>query len=175
MSKSMLKMQDTVERAFRFPRAFPSGDQHSPMYRYSPATRGEFILLIDDSPTIRRVVEMLLRQEGYEIRSFHDGIDAMKWYAKPEARTPDLMLVDLGLPKIDGYDVIQKFKAKPRFANTVCIILSERDGVVDKLKGRMVGATAYITKPFTSRELVTAVQTSLVGSRSFDTSTSAQE
>ncbi len=131
--------------------------------------KSEFILVIDDSPTIRKVVEMLLRQEGYEIRSFCDGIDAMRWCAGPEARTPDLMLVDLGLPKMDGYDVIQKFKAKPRFANTTCIILSQRDGTVDKLKGRIVGAAAYITKPFTSQELVAVVQTSLAGNRCFNT------
>lgn len=175
MNESMLKMQDRVERISRPSLPFLPGAQHSPMQRYFMTTRGEFILLIDDSPTIRRVVEMLLRQEGYEIRSFHDGIDAMKWCAGPEARIPDLMLVDLGLPKMDGYDVIQKFKAKPRFANTICVILSERDGIVDKLKGRMVGATAYLTKPFTSQELVTAVQTSLAGNRCFDTSSDAQE
>jgi twitching motility two-component system response regulator PilG len=128
-------------------------------YHFSPS--GKFILIIDDSPTIQRIVEMTLRREGHEIRPFGDGVEAMRWFARPEARVPDLMLVDLGLPKIDGYDVIQKFKAKPCFADTVCIILSRRDGIVDKLKGKIVGATAYITKPFTTQELVTTIQTSM--------------
>jgi twitching motility two-component system response regulator PilG len=169
MSQGILKMQGTVEPSYRSSLSALPGTPGAPAEWHSYAPRGEFILVIDDSPTIRRVVEMLLRQEGYEIQSFRDGVDAMRWCAMPESRTPDLMLVDLGLPKMDGYDVIQKFKAKPRFANTICIILSQRDGVVDKLKGRMVGAVAYITKPFTSRELVTVVQTALAGNERFDT------
>lgn len=121
----------------------------------------KLILVIDDSLTIRKIVEMTLDREGYQHQSFCDGIEAMRWFARPEARTPDLMFVDLGLPKMDGYGVIQKFKAKPRFAETVCIILSRRDGLVDKLKGKMVGAAGYITKPFTTQELVTTVQASI--------------
>jgi twitching motility two-component system response regulator PilG len=127
---------------------------------YLPPPAGRFALVLVDSPTIQQIVGMILRREGYEIQSFCNGIEAMKWFACPGSRIPDLMLVDLGLPKINGYDIVQKFKAKPRFAQTVCIMLSSRDGRVDKRKGKMAGVAAYITKPFTSEELMTTVHTS---------------
>ena len=142
--------------------AYPSSAPSLPTQeRYPSARAGKFILVIDSSPTIQRIVEMTLRREGHEIRPFGNGIEAMRWFAKPEACVPDLMLVDLGLPKMDGYDVIQKFKAKSCFAKTTCILLSGRDKGVDKLKGKRVGAAAYIAKPFTIQDLVTVVQMSI--------------
>src|SRR5689334_11841912 len=68
-------------------------------------------LVIEGSPTIQKILELTLDREGYEVRCFRDGIDAMRWFAAPQAHPPDLMLVDLDLPKLDGYRVIQKFKA----------------------------------------------------------------
>lgn len=160
MIEATLKLQGPVQRAYAA-RTMPWTPVSLQKERHLFLPSSKFVLVIDDSPTIRKVVEMTLCREGYETRLFHDGIEAMRWCAGPEARTPDLMLVDLSLPKMDGYSVIQKFKAKPRFAETICIILSQRDGVVDRLKGRMVGAAAYITKPFTTQELVTTIQTSM--------------
>lgn len=121
----------------------------------SPVSK--FILVIDNSPTIQRVVEMTLLHEGYAIRSFGNGIDAMRWFAGPEARVPDLMLVELDLPKMDGCDVIQKFKAKPRFANTTCILLSQREQVPEQFKS--IGT--ILRKPFTAQGLVVAVRDSI--------------
>ncbi len=127
--------------------------------RYTVAPTPKFILVIDDSAVVRRITETALRRAGYETRSFQDGIDAMKWLAEPGSKTPDLIFVDIGLPKMDGYEVIRTFKARPRFVDTTCVILSRRDGMVDKLKGRLAGAKAYMTKPFTTQTLLMTVQT----------------
>jgi twitching motility two-component system response regulator PilG len=126
---------------------------------FSPAIKSVFV--IDDSATIRKITETVLQQAGYETRSFRDGVEAMKWFAKPGSQPPDLILVDIGLPKMDGYEVIRTIKARPRFANTICIVLSGRDSTVDKLKGRLAGAKAYVTKPFTPQILLTAVRAHL--------------
>src|SRR5258707_2745650 len=105
------------------------------------------VLVIDDSPTIRAVTELALCQDGYLTRSFPDGVEAMQWLVKSEGWLPDLAIVDIGLPKMDGYEVMRRLKANPRFAKTVCIMLSARDGAVDQLKGRLVGARMCLTKP----------------------------
>ena len=131
--------------------------------RHPPSPLAKSILVIDDSPTIRKIIEIALCREGYEVMSFHDGIDAMRWLATQGARTPDLVLVDIGLPKMDGYEVIQRFKANQRFANTNYVILSQRDRVVDKLKGTLAGANAFITKPFTIQALLAVVRTYVTG------------
>ena len=161
MIESKLKVRLHTEQPFR-PLATSassfsaiSATQHE---RRLPPPSGKFVLLIDNSPTIRHIVERTLRREGYEVRSFRDGIEAMKWFAEPEAHTPDLMLVGLGLPKMDGYEVVQKFKAKPRFAHTTCILLSQRESAFDILKGQLAGAEGSITKPFTIQQLLSAVQ-----------------
>ncbi len=128
---------------------------------YNSTSTAPFILIIDDSSAIRKIVEITLRREGFQTQACCDGIEAMKWLASPEGRVPDLMLVDLGLPKMDGYETIRRLKMKPQFAHSVCIILSRRDGLVDKLKGRLAGAKMYITKPFTTQELLAAVNSAL--------------
>lgn len=124
---------------------------------------GTFILVIDGSPTLQKIIEVTLRGVGYEVRSFRDGIAAMRWFAGPEARTPDLMLVDLDLPKLDGYHVLQKFKAKPRFAHTACVLLCEQENPAgqNRKTPAWAGAVASLPKPFTIQQLVTTVQSSL--------------
>lgn len=138
----------------------------------SPASH---ILLIDDSPTVCNVVETALAQKGYEVRAFSDGIKAMQWLSLPEAWIPDLMLVDLGLPKMDGYEVIRRIKAKPAFALTRCMILSRRDGTIDKLKGRLAGAAIYLAKPFTVQQLLMSVQTILNDKHGHEESTALHD
>jgi twitching motility two-component system response regulator PilG len=132
----------------------------------SPAKKCIFI--IDDSLTVQKIVETTLRQAGYETRAFSSGIDALRYLTEPGACRPDLIFVDISLPKLDGYQVIQIFKKKPEFAHVIYIVLSRRDGLVDRLKGRLAGAQAYITKPFTTQALVTAVQTYLTRGSEFD-------
>ncbi len=102
-----------------------------------------------------------LHREGYEVKSFQDGVEALHWCGAPEARIPALVLVDVGLPKLDGYDVIRHLKARPALAQTVFVIISRRDGVLDRLKGRLAGAHAYLTKPFKTDEVVAMVQAHL--------------
>lgn len=148
--------------------AFPSAAITSPVDRLPRGLRplastGKLVLVIDSSPTIQKITELALRREGYEVHCFRDGIDAMRWFAGPQARIPDLMLVDLDLPKLDGYQVIQKFKAKPRFAHTACLVLCEHH-ITDETHLEQLGVAGSLRKPFTIHELVTAVQTSITDS-----------
>jgi DNA-binding response OmpR family regulator len=122
----------------------------------------KFIMVIDDSPTVRKIIETCLRREEFDVRGFTDGVEAMRWITNdPEARVPDLVLLDIGLPKMDGYEVARRLKAKPAFNNTIVIMLSKRDGVIDRLKGRLAGAKDYITKPFKTQELIAVIQEQL--------------
>lgn len=121
----------------------------------------KLVMVIDDSPTVRKIVETSLRREGFEVKGFIDGYEAMRWLISPEARVPDLVLLDIGLPKMDGYEVARRFKAKPNFNNTVIVMLSRRDGVIDRLKGRLAGAKDYITKPFRTQDVVSVIESHL--------------
>ncbi len=121
----------------------------------------QFVMVIDDSLVIRKIVETCLHRAGYEVKSFSDGVEALCWLNTTEACIPDLVIVDLGLPKLDGYQVMQQIKARPALERTRLVILSRRDGVLDKLKGRLAGAHAYLTKPFKTGELLTVVQAHL--------------
>lgn len=124
-------------------------------------TMNQLVLVIDDSLVIRKVLETSLRRAGYEVKSFADGVEALRWFTTPHVCIPALVLVDLGLPKLDGYEVIHRFKAIPGCEQTRFMIVSRCDGVIDRLKGRLVGACAYLTKPFKTQEVLAAVQTHL--------------
>lgn len=121
----------------------------------------QLVMVIDDSLVIRKIVQTCLRRAGYEVKSFPDGVEALCWLNTTEARIPDLVIVDLALPKLDGYQVMQQIKARPALERTRLVILSRRDGVLDKLKGRLAGAHAYLTKPFKTGELLAVVQAHL--------------
>ena len=120
-----------------------------------------FVMVIDDSLVIRKILETCLHRAGYEVKSFPDGVEALRWLHTPEAPVPDLIFIDLGLPKLDGYEVIRLLKARPALEHTILVILSRRDGVLDHLKGRLVGAHAYLTKPFKTQQILAVIQTSL--------------
>lgn len=120
-----------------------------------------FVMVIDDSLVIRKILETCLRRVGYEVKSFPDGVEALCWLNTGEGRLPDLIVVDLGLPKLDGYEVIRLLKARPNLEYTKLLILSRRDGILDRLKGRLVGAHAYVTKPFKTDHLVAVIRASL--------------
>ena len=122
----------------------------------------KFIMVIDDSPTVRKIIETCLRRENFDVRSFTDGVEAMRWITNDsDARVPDLVLLDINLPKMDGYEVARRFKTKSIFNNTIIIMLSRRDSVIDRLKGRLAGAKDYITKPFKTQEIVAIIQEQL--------------
>ena len=119
----------------------------------------KFIMVIDDSATVRKIIETSLGREGFEVKGLVDGVEAMQWFTSPEARRPDVVLLDIGLPKMDGYEVARHLKARPLLSNTVIVMLSRRDGVLERLKGRLVGAKDYIVKPFKTQDILTVIQT----------------
>lgn len=120
-----------------------------------------FVMVIDDSLVIRKILETCLCRAGYDTRSFPDGVEALCWLNTTEARIPDLVVVDLSLPKMDGYQVIQQIKLRPALVRTRLVILSQHDGILDRLKGRLVGANAYLTKPFKTAQVLTVIQAQL--------------
>lgn len=119
---------------------------------------GNLVMVIDDSLTVRKIMETSLKREGFDAISFPDGLQAMQALARGDVAVPDLILLDVGLPKMDGYEVARTFKQKSRLGNTVIIMLSGRDGMFDKLRGRMAGAKEYITKPFKPAEVIAVVR-----------------
>ena len=98
------------------------------------------VLVVDESLVVRKILETCLSRAGYEVKSFPGSVEMFRWLATPEARIPALVIVDLCLPIIDGYGIIRRLKAKPAFAHTVFVMISRRDGVLDRLKGRLAGA-----------------------------------
>ena len=119
------------------------------------------VLVIDDSLVVRKILETCLGRAGYEVKSFPGSVEVFRWLTTPDARIPALVFVDLCLPVVDGYDIIRRLKAKPTFAHTVFVMISQRDGVLVRLKGRLAGAKGYLTKPFKTQELLAVVQSSI--------------
>ena len=113
------------------------------------------ILVIDDSNTIRRSAEIFLKQGGYEVVLAEDGFDAL---SKVNDHVPDVIFCDILMPRLDGYQTSAIIKRNPKFTGTPVIMLSSKDGVFDKARGRMVGSQDYLTKPFTKEQLLRAVQ-----------------
>ncbi|WP_233097598.1 response regulator [Dictyobacter vulcani] len=120
-----------------------------------------WIMVIDDSATVRKIVEICLTREGYEVVSFPDGIAAMRWLAEPQARIPSMIILDIGLPRMDGYEVACRLKTKPQLSQTIIIMLTRCDSTVDKLKCRLAGAKDYLVKPFQTQTLLSVVETHL--------------
>ncbi len=113
------------------------------------------VLVIDDSNTIRRSAEIFLKQGGHEVMLAEDGFDAL---AKVNDARPDLIFCDILMPRLDGYQTCAIIKRNEKFADTPVVMLSSKDGVFDKARGRMVGSEEYLTKPFTKDQLLQAVQ-----------------
>ena len=113
------------------------------------------VLVIDDSNTIRRSAEIFLKQGGYQVVLAEDGFDAL---SKVNDHAPDLVFCDILMPRLDGYQTCAIIKRNARFAALPVIMLSSKDGLFDKARGRMVGSQDYLTKPFTKDQLLQAVQ-----------------
>ena len=118
------------------------------------ANVGVKVLVIDDSNTIRRSAEIFLAQGGHEVLLAEDGFDAL---AKVNDHTPALIFCDILMPRLDGYQTCAIIKRNPRFSHVPVIMLSSKDGLFDKARGRMVGSEDYLTKPFTKEQLLRAV------------------
>ncbi len=121
-----------------------------------PASRR--VLVVDDSETIRRSAEIFLKLTGMEVILATDGFDAL---SKINDYNPDLILVDIMMPKLDGYQMCQIVKQHPTHAKTPVIMLSSKDGVFDRARGRIAGSDQYLTKPFTRDGLLAAVNAQL--------------
>jgi twitching motility two-component system response regulator PilG len=112
------------------------------------------VLVIDDSNTIRRSAEIFLRQAGFEVVLAEDGFDAL---AKISDHQPKVIFVDIMMPRLDGYQTCTLVKQNPNLKSTPVIMLSSKDGVFDRARGRLAGSDRYLTKPFTKETLIDAV------------------
>jgi twitching motility two-component system response regulator PilG len=115
---------------------------------------GVRVMVIDDSSTVRRTAELFLRPSGCEVILADDGFDAL---AKITDHHPHVIFADIMMPRLDGYQTCSLIKQNKRFKSTPVIMLSSKDGVFDRARGRMVGSEHYLTKPFTKEALLLAV------------------
>lgn len=109
------------------------------------------VLVVDDSATIRRSAEAFLRQGGYEVMLAEDGFAAL---SKIASQRPDLVFCDVMMPRLDGYQTCTILKQSADFANIPVVMLSSKDGVFDKARGKIAGAASYLTKPFGKQDLL---------------------
>jgi twitching motility two-component system response regulator PilG len=128
-----------------------SNDHGAPAMGGNSATK---VMVIDDSNTIRRSAEIFLLQAGYQVVLAEDGFDAL---AKIADHEPDVIFVDIMMPRLDGYLTCALIKKHAKFKATPVIMLSSKDGLFDRARGRMVGSDQYLTKPFTKDTLIGAV------------------
>jgi twitching motility two-component system response regulator PilG len=120
------------------------------------------VMVIDDSPVVRKIIEVTLRREGMEVISYPDGVEALRAVTTRHLnRLPDLLFLDLELPKMNGFEIARHLRSKPQWNRTVIVILSRHDGIVDRIKARLAGTQAYLTKPCTRQMLVEVVMTNL--------------
>ncbi|CAI8845208.1 Protein PilG [Pseudomonas sp. IT-196MI5] len=127
------------------------------MERYPSALK---VMVIDDSKTIRRTAETLLKSVGCEVITAIDGFDAL---AKIADNHPGIIFVDIMMPRLDGYQTCALIKNNSAFKSTPVIMLSSKDGLFDKAKGRIVGSDQFLTKPFSKEELLDAIQAHVPG------------
>ena len=118
------------------------------------ALAGVKVMVIDDSNTIRRSAEIFLLQAGCNVILAEDGFDAL---AKIADHQPDIVFVDIMMPRLDGYQTCALIKKNPKFAATPVVMLSSKDGLFDRARGRIVGSNEYLTKPFTRDSLIATV------------------
>ena len=128
-------------------------------YQVDETKQGSFsglkVMVIDHSKTIRRTAETLLRKEGCEVVTATDGFEAL---AKISDQQPQIIFVDIMMPRLDGYQTCALIKNNQMFKGTPVIMLSSKDGLFDKARGRIVGSEQYLTKPFTREELLGAIR-----------------
>lgn len=113
------------------------------------------VMVIDDSKTIRRTAETLLQREGYEVITAVDGFEALSKIAETN---PDIIFVDIMMPRLDGYQTCALIKNSQQYQNVPVVMLSSKDGLFDRAKGHIVGSNEYLTKPFSKDELIEAIR-----------------
>ncbi len=112
------------------------------------------VMVIDDSNTIRRAADVLLKKTGCTVITAEDGFDAL---SKIVAARPDIIFIDVMMPRLNGYETCSIIRSNPEFANTPLVLLSSKSSFCDKAKGAVVGASSYLTKPFSKDELLTTI------------------
>lgn len=117
------------------------------------------VMVIDDSKTIRRSAESLLQKAGCEVITADNGFEALPIIS---GQHPDIMFIDIMMPRLDGYQTCALVKNNPKYRDTPIIMLSSKDGLFDRAKGKVVGAEQYLTKPFTRDDLLGAIRTHLL-------------
>jgi len=117
--------------------------------------RGKKVMVIDDSNTIRRSAEIFLTQAGCQVILAQNGFEAL---SKVHDHQPNIIFCDILMPRLDGYQTCALIKRSPRFHETPIVMLSSKDGLFDRARGRMVGSVEYLTKPFTKDSLLTVVR-----------------
>jgi twitching motility two-component system response regulator PilG len=117
------------------------------------------VMVIDDSKTIRRTAEMLLKKAGCEVLTADNGFEALPIIS---SQHPEFLFIDIMMPRLDGYQTCALIKNNPKFNSTPVVMLSSKDGLFDRAKGRAVGAEQYLTKPFTREDLLGAIRTHLL-------------
>ncbi len=117
------------------------------------------VMVIDDSKTIRRSAETLLKKAGCEVLTAENGFEALPIISTEH---PDILFIDIMMPRLDGYQTCSLVKSNPNFSDIPIVMLSSKDGLFDRAKGRVVGAEEYLTKPFTREDLLGAIRTHLL-------------
>jgi DNA-binding response OmpR family regulator len=126
-------------------------------YPYEPhvhAMPRKLVAVIDDSPTIRRIVEVVCSRQGYDVLGFGDGLSALRALTAPGAARPGVIFIDLQLPGMDGLQVVRLLRKREAFAQTRLVVLSRRYGVLDWLLARLAGVDAYLIKPVRTQDLL---------------------
>ncbi len=130
-----------------------SGDS-STIEHQQPAQLSARVMIIDDSKTIRRSAETLLKKVGCEVITANDGFEAL---SKITEHNPDIIFVDIMMPRLDGYQTCALIKNNQTFKTTPVIMLSSKDSIFDRARGRIVGSEEYLTKPFSKEDLIGAI------------------
>ncbi len=123
------------------------------------------VMVIDDSKTIRRSAETLLKKAGCEVITAENGFEALPIISEQH---PDILFIDIMMPRLDGYQTCSLVKSNPNFSDIPIVMLSSKDGLFDRAKGRVVGAEEYLTKPFTRDDLLGAIRTHLPNNNNDD-------
>jgi twitching motility two-component system response regulator PilG len=123
--------------------------------------KGKTILVVDDSPTVRKLIAGKLEKSGHNVVCAVDGVDALE---RLEEGLPDLVLLDITMPRMDGYEVCKHIRSNPDSKDIPVVMISGKDGFFDKVRGRMAGTTGYVTKPFGPETLMKALETYLLPS-----------
>lgn len=124
------------------------------------------ILVIDDSLTVRKIMETTHRRQGFSLQAFGDGVEALQWLHQHPTVVPLLVYLDICMPRMDGYTVARHLHSRPHLSAVPIVMLTGRDGILDRVKGRLAGARGYITKPFRSEEILSETMCYLFGSAS---------